>query len=100
MAYRRRDRYWYRSRREGRKVTTDYLGPDLVGWVSAILDAERREELRARRRALRREQLKWKAVVNRADVLRSVIRALVRCELRTAGFRLHKGQWRRERRSL
>ncbi len=58
MAYARKQRYWYRSVREGRRVRTEYLGRGPLAAAAAALhnaDAERRECARREHREAREQ---------------------------------------------
>ena len=97
MAYQRNGSY-YRSRRVGRKVCTQYLGRGAVGRLAAEID-----ELERTRR--RDEQQDWQEQMEadikldrNVEAVGKVVRALTDANLLCTGHRTHKGQWRRRRR--
>ena len=96
MAYRRGNSY-YRSRREGRQVVTDYLGSGEAGRLAAEADELERAALRAERIRLHRQAQAdtelYRPIDEAGDVIRVLSDALLLCH----GYHTHKGQWRRLR---
>ena len=100
MAWEKRERgglYYYRSRREGGRVVKDYVGTGEVAEIVAHAEetVRRHREREAARWRSERESMKdliapVAEVCEAADVL-------ARACLVAAGFRRHKGEWRRER---
>jgi hypothetical protein len=99
MAWEKRDkaRYYYRSRRIGRKVTRQYLGCGPIAHMSAELDEQRRSERSAQRSA-------WADFHTRISEADAALDALSRhCRLLAWGILLvhgvhnHRGEWRRRR---
>ena len=100
MSWCRDGRYYYRSRREGGRVISEYLGVGAVGAAAARRDEERRAQTIAERECNRaaREEARQLEVALR-DLAR-VSDQLMAETLTTAGFhRHHRGEWRRRRRS-
>jgi len=94
---RRGRRYYYRKRREGGRVVSEYLGRGEWVATAIYLDGQSRKE-RARKRA--REQREHEAVLKvdrQLAEVGAVIAALTRAALLESGYHLHKGQWRRRR---
>ena len=100
--------YYYRSEREGGRVTTTYLGAGDMGRLSEILDAELRAEREAEREAVRveREAEREEARVAREEADAEEwavaewfdgVQAVADATMVAAGFHKHKGQWRRKR---
>ena len=90
-------RYYYRKRRIGKRVVSEYIGRGPQAESVAETDALARAD-RADRRA------RWQAERNRqADIDRLVdavcglTRTAVWDALRAAGYHQHKGQWRKRR---
>jgi len=86
-------RYYYRKRRAGRRVVSEYVGSGELAEAAAALRVLKRESRLARRR-------RWAAIrafdapVDRACDL---VQALASGLLLVTGHRLHKGQWRKTR---
>jgi hypothetical protein len=96
MAY-QRGGYWYRSKREGNRVVTEYLGNR--SWVQAAarldaLDQERRTLERAERQAEREAELELDREI---DALGNQVRLLTQAILLVSGYHTHKRQWRKRR---
>jgi hypothetical protein len=90
-------RYYYKSRRAGRRVKSDYLGSgESVALLAELYALDRldraaeREELRAEREESDAEEL---AVAEWFDDVQAVADAA----MAEAGFHKHRGQWRRKR---
>ena len=90
-------RYYYRKRREGETVVSEYVGAgafaELIAEAEELERARReqeRTEVRAEEQALRR----LRETVERAG---AAARALTGGVLVAAGFHTHRGQWRRSR---
>jgi len=91
--------YYYRKRREGDHVVSEYVGRGEVAELIAHLDALEREQREAEREAWRQEQAEITAVDQMLDEAEGVVRTLTRAYLLAAGYHTHKGQWRRRRKS-
>ena len=89
--------YYYRVRREGRRVVREYVGTGRIAELAAQLDALRRQKREA-------EAAVWQAEKARLDALDAKVSALIdltdmaaAAALLAAGFHQHKRQWRRKR---
>jgi hypothetical protein len=96
MAYQRND-YYYRSKREGTRVVTEYVGRRQ--WVPALLrlgalERERQRSERARTRAEPEAELE---VDREIDALDDLTRKLTQAVLIVSGYHTHNRQWRRQR---
>jgi hypothetical protein len=100
MAWERRGNnglYYYRKRREGGRVISEYIGRGELAKAIATLDAldrERRELEREAWRLEREEILEHGRMVDQAG---DTVRMLTRAWLVAHGYRAHRGQWRRKR---
>lgn len=89
--------YYYRKRREGDRVISEYVGGGLV------LDIEqKRAEIERQRKQAERERLKAErtsmADIDKAlDSFSDMVDMLVEAELISMGFHQHKRQWRKKR---
>ena len=85
--------YYYRKRRYGQCVVSEYVGAGELAETAAALDALEREAGQARRR-------RWAAIRAfdaQVDQACDLIQALACSALLVAGHHLHKGQWRKAR---
>jgi hypothetical protein len=86
--------YYYRKRRAGGRVTSEYVGAGRLAAAMAALDAEEREEEEARREAARREVARMCAEDDAFESVSEMVEAIARAAFVVAGFHRHKGQWR------
>jgi hypothetical protein len=96
MAY-RRGGYWYRSKRNGGRVETEYLGAGPLGELAALMDAQEQERRQAEREAQAAEREAQAAIDGPLDAAAAELRRLVGEVLRSCGYHSHKGQWRKRR---
>ena len=90
--------YYYRKVRVGGRVRSEYVGSGMLAQMSAEDDANQRRE-RAAKRAADRATRQAEAQIDRqlADA-ESALAAMTHATLFAAGFRKHRGQWRKRRR--
>ena len=86
-------RYYYRKRRHGRHVVSEYVGAGEFAGAVAALDALEREVRRTERQ--RRAQLR--ALDAQVGQVCDLIRALTDAVLLVNDYHTHKGQWRKKR---
>src|SRR5262245_18020310 len=89
--------YYYRCERVGGQVTTTYRGSGDLGRLSEILDAELRAEREAEREAARVEREEAEAEERAIAGWFDDVQAVADAAMIAAGYRKHKGQWRRRR---
>jgi hypothetical protein len=97
MAWLRHGRYWYRSRRIGDRVISEYLGAGPVAQMAAERDQaarDRRAKARAAEMAAQKADL---AIDKQLDQLGDLVRAMTTAALVAGGYHTHKGQWRQMR---
>jgi hypothetical protein len=89
--------YYYRSRREGSKVVSEYVGTVESGFSSAQF----RELCRQKRLEEQQEEQAEREAVERNERLFTDwfdgIETVAHAVMLAAGFHLHRGQWRRRR---
>src|SRR3712207_1377909 len=89
--------YYYRKRREGGRVISEYLGAGHAAALAAQLEDAEREE----RAAARDAELQARAATEASDPLlaelETLLQTLTRAVLLSNGYHQHKGQWRRKR---
>ena len=95
MAWERRGNrhYYYRKRRHGGCVLSEYLGAGELAQTAAALDSLERDL----RQAEREERQAHRALDAQVDEVIDLFRALTHALLLTAGYHTHKGQWRKRR---
>jgi len=86
-------RYYYRKRRDGDRVISEYVGAGELAETAAAIDALEREIRRAERQ--RRAQLR--ALDAQIAQVCDLIRALTDAVLLINDYHTHKGQWRKKR---
>ena len=89
--------YYYRKRREGRRVVSEYVGAGPLSKAIAELDAldqGRRGYERERQRLALEEE---RAVDEELDRLDDLVGALTHAVLLANSYHTHKGQWRKRR---
>jgi hypothetical protein len=89
--------YYYRKRREGDTVVSEYVGRGELAELYATLDELERERREAEREAWRQRRAEIQAGVQILDEVEDAVRTLTRACLLAAGYHTHKGQWRQRR---
>jgi len=99
MGWERRgnSRYYYRKRREGDRVVSEYVGSGPLAELASALDDLTREEQSLEREQIQREREAIRAVDMRVEDVCTVIRVLTYGALLAAGYHTHKAQWRKKR---
>jgi len=91
------NRYYYRKRRIGRRVVSEYIGAGLLAEMQAEQDVQGRERLLEEQRircVMRKQAERIDGDLNQAEQL---TRALVRASLLLAGYHPHSRTWRKRR---
>lgn len=91
---RRSNLYYYRKRREGSRVVSEYVGGGGVGACAAKLDELEREEENARRAQERGGREADEALDGLLDAIGAALKEAAACELVAAGCHNRKGEWR------
>ena len=97
MAYMKKGRYWYRSRREGGRVICEYIGYGDAGQSIAELENEQvRERARERseRQAFAAQEHEFDCEL---DAIAKQLKVFIDNALTVSGYHLHSGSWRRAR---
>jgi len=95
--YRGNRLYYYRKRREGKRVVSEYIGNDFIGELAEILDMEDHEEARKTRANWVTTKAKVKATEQEINELEVKIGTFTQAFLLVSGYHPHKRQWRRKR---
>jgi hypothetical protein len=89
--------YFYRKRREGRRVVSEYLGNGAAANLTSILTQQEREEHEIERSGRRIWQAELAEVEQQTAELARIIQTFLSATLLISDFHPHKGQWRRRR---
>lgn len=88
--------YFYRKRRDGGRVVSEYCGSGEAAVLFGRLDAIEREDRDLKRRAERADRERMEALDRGLDAMCREARALADEALTAAGYRQHdRGQWRK-----
>jgi hypothetical protein len=89
--------YYYRKRREGKRVVSEYVGGGFTGAIAELFDMEDREETSYRRAEIRKLKGSAQAFDSQVDQMEKYTQAITRACLLLAGYHAHKRQWRKRR---
>lgn len=89
--------YYYRNRRRGRKVQSEYVGAGALGEMAAQLDEHAREQKQLQRLLAQTEQAAENDIDRPLDEIGVQVQALVTATLLASGYHMHKRQWRKQR---
>lgn len=89
--------YYYRKKRIGNRVVSEYIGVGFLAELTAEMDEVEKEKREWERQEWRKMKEVVKAVDNELGSVGDLIRAVVRANLLLAGYHPHKGQWRKIR---
>lgn len=90
-------KYYYRRKRQGDKVISEYVGHGADAQLIALLDEHEREQARAKREAFRRKVTADRGQQKEIDAVGQVASDIVAAVLLVAGYHRHKRQWRKDR---
>jgi hypothetical protein len=91
---RRGNAYYYRKRRDGGRVVSEYVGGGHIAALASRLDEAERAEEKARRAQERGQREADEALDELLDALGGALRTAAACELIAAGCHNRKGEWR------
>jgi hypothetical protein len=97
MAYLRKGRYWYKSRREGGRVISEYIGSGDTARLCAELDnlqVQQRARERSERQALAAQEHELDGTL---DTISGQLHSLIEAALTVSGYHKHSGTWRQAR---
>lgn len=89
--------YYYRKRREGDRVVSEYVGGGVVASLSEYQDKRERAEREAADLQQRAAHLSIERIDQQLDEFSELVDLLVKAELLAMGYHQHKRQWRRRR---
>ncbi len=89
-------RYYYRGRRVGDQVVSEYFGTGPDAKLAAALDERRHAREAAERRVRKQNREIWDSAASPTMTLIDVCRLLTKAALLAEGFHQHhRGEWRR-----
>lgn len=99
MAWEERNgnRYYYRKRRIGGRVVSEYMGGGDLAEAFVYLDEIERDQRDLEREIDRAERQEQQELDHQVDELISLAMTMADATLLAAGYHRHKGQWRKRR---
>jgi hypothetical protein len=94
---RRNGRYYYRKKRIGKRVVSEYFGAPDAAELIATMDAKDRDRRELARRDWQDQRDAALALDREIDAVVDQTRVLTVAWLLAQGYHTHKGQWRRTR---
>lgn len=91
------NRYYYRKRREGGRVVSEYVGSGSLAELLAARDDIEQEERQEAQEAWKQEKARMDAIDNDLDDLGDYLKDLLAASLILAGYHQHKSEWRKRR---
>jgi hypothetical protein len=88
--------YYYRKRREGDRVISEYIGKYPSAQLFAQADRLEREERLAIKRMWQDKKYEFEEIAPDYELLTLLIRDLVRATLLISDYHPHKGEWRKK----
>ena len=89
--------YYYRKRRSGGQVSSEYVGQGEVAGLIAQLDTIERTKQQAQQASDAAERARLEVDDHEAAAVAALVTTLTRGVLVANGFHQHKRQWRRRR---
>ena len=89
--------YYYRKQREGRRVRSKYVGSGVLGQICAANDRDEKQSRITQREAINAMREAEDAIDQHLSDEERVVKAITDGMLYAAGYRKHKGQWRKKR---
>jgi len=94
---RRGKEYYYRKRRIGDRVVSEYVGTGPEAEVAATLDELTRQAQEEKRDLFRQERERQRAIDEAVDRACRLTRYLIYAALLLNCYHMHRGQWRKKR---
>ncbi len=89
--------FYYRNRRQGNKVVSEYVGGGYVGMLMEQLDQDARQKAEIKRKAWATIKDREKALDKMVDDISDAVDDYVTALMLVSGYHLHKRQWRKQR---
>jgi len=90
-------RYFTRSQKLNGRVVREYVGSGPLAELAAETDALRRLRREKAAQVWRQERESLEALDRSVEELHDTVEILARATLVAAGYRFHKGEWRKKR---
>ena len=94
---RRGRKYFYRKRRNGGRVVSEYVGRGQLAEAVAAQDESKRLAQDQPRELLRQERERQRAIDEAVDRACRLTRHLIYAALLLNGYHMHRGEWRKTR---
>ena len=89
--------YYYRKRRQGKRIISEYVGKDYAGLLAEVQDAQARQEREAEQQRFRAQVERENAIDEEIEAVAAKVDTLVTAVFLAAGYRQHRRQWRMKR---
>lgn len=89
--------YYYRKRREGDRVVSEYVGGGMIASFIEHQDKRERADRDAANLRQRAARMSIERIDQQLDEFSELVDLLVTAEMLLMGYRRHKRQWRRKR---
>ena len=89
--------YYYRKRRVGGRVVTEYVGKGLAAELGTLIYDQTRTERELERSVQEKARAEEEEIDQAMDELEKLVQAITRGYLIAQGYHTHKGQWRHKR---
>lgn len=90
-------KYYYRKRRIGDRVASEYVGTGPDAEAAAAIDELERLAREEERQLFQQERDRQRAIDEAVDRACRLIRHLIYAALLLNGYHMHRGQWRKKR---
>jgi len=94
---RRGKEYYYRKRRIGDRVLSEYVGTGPAAEAAAAIDELERLAQEEERQLFRQERERQRAIDGAVDRACLLARHLIHAALLLNGYHMHRGEWRKRR---
>ena len=89
--------YYYRNKRVGNTVVSEYVGGGVMGEFAEMVDEDERQKADLCRRAVQEIKRRDAAIDNEIDKIGAQVKALVEAMLLVTGYHQFKRTWRKQR---
>ena len=89
--------YYYRKKRIGKQIVSEYIGSGVLAEAIALIDTEKRKNAKWKLQEWKQLKTEVKEIDQNLDLAGNWIRALIRANMLLTGYHPHKGQWRKNR---
>lgn len=90
-------RYYYRKKRVGGRIVSEYVGSGDIGEQAERADREAKQRRKAESEQLRRTKEEIRELDQQIKQSLKQVKAALGAVLETSGYHYHKGEWRKQR---